>query len=209
MYRSLWQSHPYLSCLLRPFQSTSPGLSHKPAILHRWCRDTLSPVMLFHGLLLPAYCTFQDLQVLLETFETNASLLERSTQDRDNPASAAALTKFQHCKLQLSWTVCTSLLVIPLLWQIPNRGTTTSSIKQDLPASRLRYRQFLGKVIEPRYVIYAVLVHHASQLGIHHLGETRRQEMSNVSVAISWNNWRLEGTSWEHFIQPSHLSRVS
>lgn len=87
--RSLWQSHPYLSCLLRLFQSTSPGLSHKPAILHCWCRDTLSSVTLFHVLLLSAYCTFQDLQVFLETFEANASLLERGTQDRDNSDSAA------------------------------------------------------------------------------------------------------------------------
>lgn len=120
-------------------------------------------------------------------------LLERSTQDRDNSASAAALIKFQRCKLQLSWTVCTSLLVIPLLRQIPNWGTTTSSIKQDLPASRLRYRQFLGKVIKPRYVIYAVLIHHARQLGIHHLEETRREEMSYMSVAISWNYWGWKG----------------
>lgn len=33
---------PCLSFLLRPFQSTSPVLSHKPAILHHWCRGTVS-----------------------------------------------------------------------------------------------------------------------------------------------------------------------
>lgn len=50
------------------------------------------PIILFHVLLFPVYCTFQDLQVLLQTFEDDASLLERSAQDRDNRASSCFST---------------------------------------------------------------------------------------------------------------------
>lgn len=67
--------------------------------------DTPFPLTLFHVFLFPVYCTFQDLQVLLRTFEDNASLLESGAQDRDNRASAAslqpALARIQCCKLQL------------------------------------------------------------------------------------------------------------
>lgn len=68
--------------------------------------DTPFPVILFHVLLFPVYCTFQDLHVLLQTFEDNASLLERSAQDYNLPLpwSSAASSNF-------SWTVYTSLLV--------------------------------------------------------------------------------------------------
>lgn len=108
--------------------------------------------------------------------EDNASLLERSAQDRDNWASAAslqsALAMNQHCKLQIKLNSLHQPAGINhSLWEIPNGGPTTSSIKQNFPAGWLRYRQFLGKVIKTRYVIYAVLIHHASQLGIHHLEE--------------------------------------
>lgn len=70
----------------------------------------------------------------------------------------------------------------PLLWilgclchkaqslrEVTNRITATTTIKKNLPAARLSDGQFLGQVIKPRYVVNAVLVHHAHQLGIHHL----------------------------------------
>lgn len=96
---------PCLSFLLRPFQSTSPGLSHKSAIVYHWGRGHTISCNTIPCFVVPIYCTFQDLQVLLQTFEDNASLLGKSAQDRDNWASAAflqpALAMIQRCKLQL------------------------------------------------------------------------------------------------------------
>lgn len=76
------------------------------------------------------------------------------------------------------------------LREVTNWRATATSIKENFPTGRLRYRQLLGEVIETRDVIYAVLVHHANQLGIYHLQEKRKKHiwiMSSLSLASSWS----------------------
>lgn len=52
-------------------------------------------------------------------------------------------------------------------------AATSRSVEEDFSAWRLGYRQLLGEVIETRDVIYAVLIHHASQLGIYLQGKRK------------------------------------
>lgn len=134
-----------LSFLPRPFQSTSPGLSCKPAILHHWCRGHTISYNNTPCFVVPSILHIPGPASTSSDLEDNASLLERSAQDRDSWASAAslqsALAMNQHCKLQLKLNSLHQPAGINhSLWEIPNRGTTTSSIEQNFPAGWLRYR---------------------------------------------------------------------
>lgn len=57
----------------------------------------------------------------------------------------------------------------PSLREVTNRITTSSTIKKNLSSARFINGQFLCQVIKSRYVVNAVLIHHAHQLGIYHL----------------------------------------
>lgn len=70
------------------------------------------------------------------------------------------------------------------LREVANGGAATPSVKEYLSAGRLRDRELLGKVVEPRYVIDAVLVHHAGQLGIYHLQRKRRGREEAIGFLV-------------------------
>lgn len=84
-------------------------------------------------------------------------------------------------------TAPTSQLVgMRSLREVAHGGTATPSVKENLSAGGLGDRELLGEVVETRYVIYAVLVHHAGQLGIYHLQPKRRGRKEIVGFLVFW-----------------------
>lgn len=74
----------------------------------------------------------------------------------------------QPCRLPL-WIPGCPCHKAQSLREVTNRITTSSTIKKNFSAVRLIDGQFLGQVIKSRYVVNAVFIHHAYQLGIYHL----------------------------------------
>lgn len=75
-------------------------------------------VISFHILLFPVYCTFQDLQVVLQTFGDNASFSERSAPRQGQLSFCNLLLPWSGtASSNLSWTVYTSLLVSYTHWE--------------------------------------------------------------------------------------------
>lgn len=133
---------PCLSFLLRPFQSTSPGMSHKPPILYHWCRG--------HAISYSAFCCSQYIahsrtcKYFFRPLKTILLFLKEVHKTRTTEPQllvyTLALAMIQRFKLQLSLnSLHQPAGLIRSLREIPNGGTTPSSIKQNLPAGWLRY----------------------------------------------------------------------
>lgn len=82
------------------------------------------------------------------------------------------------------------------LGQVTDRGAASAAIKQSLSAAGLGNGQFLGQIVESRYVIDAVFIHHAHQLGVHNLqgrGHKGSPGQQAAGRPLAWE--QLAGTS--------------
>lgn len=130
-----------LSFLPRPFQRTSPGLSHKPAILYHWCRGHTVFCNIIPHFLVPSILHIPGpASSSSDLWRQRFFFRKKCTKTGTTERLQSALAMIQHCKLQLKLNSLHQPAGLKhSLGEIPNRGTTTSSIKQNFPAGWLRY----------------------------------------------------------------------